>query len=109
MSSLLREKVVPVGWLLLTPFVLVAVILWAPTAKADPADQAAAMICSSLDRNPSVANVEAIVFDLVSIGVEPYTAGAAIGQAVKEYCPWHAPVIRAYIAKWSPNNAGSLV
>lgn len=100
-THLIREKVIPVGWLLLAPFIMVSVILWAPTVKGDPADQVATLICSALDQDPTVGRIESMVTAFVARGVDPYVAGAGIGEAIYGYCPWHSDIAAAFVHKWS--------
>lgn len=82
-------------------------ILLATPAKADPANEIATMVCSSLDNNPTVANVTAIITDLVRAGATYYQAGQIVGISVTSYCTRNIPVVQDFIDTYSPDSNAS--
>lgn len=105
-SRFVREQVVPIAW---TCFffaaVVVAAMILAGGAKADPASDYAAInagaICSTIDDYPTVAGVTGVVQGVIQdSGMSPYDSGRAIATAVKYWCPRNLPVLQRFIAAY---------
>lgn len=85
-------------------FITAGTILATP-AKADPANEVATLVCSSLDQNPTVDNVVAIVNDLVRFGASPQQAGQIVAISVMQYCTRNIPVVEAFVERYAPSPA----
>lgn len=80
-------------------------ILLSAPAKADQGDELATLVCSSLDRQPTVANVAAILNDLVEFGASPQQAAQVVVISVSQYCTRNIPVAQAFIDTYAPSEA----
>ena len=67
-------------------FLTSGIILATAPAKADPANEVATLVCSSLDAQPTVNNVVAI--------------------SVMEYCTRNIPVVEAFVEQYADHSAG---
>ncbi|AQT78284.1 hypothetical protein B1R94_02100 [Mycolicibacterium litorale] len=76
-------------------------LAWAQESKADPVGEAAAAVCSSLDRDPTVANVSRMVTVLVEQGLTPSQAGLFIAGSISELCTRNAPVWEAFVDRYA--------
>jgi hypothetical protein len=89
----------------------VAAITQASLARADIlSDEVGALkliICSTIEKYPSVAGVAGVVEGLVENGATPEQAGLAIGIAVREDCPFEEPVLQAFINTFAPRSSGA--
>ena len=79
--------------------------LRAVAAKADQGDELATLVCSSLDQQPTVANVGAILNDLVRFGASPQQAAQVLVISVTQYCTRNVPVVQAFIDTYAPSAA----
>lgn len=86
-------------------FLTAGIVLGTAPAKADPANEVATLVCSSLDQNPTVDNVVAIVNDLVRFGASPEQAGQIVAISVMEYCTRNIPVVEAFVQVYAPSEA----
>lgn len=98
---MLREKVVPVAWLLSAAVLVGGSVGLAARANATPAlDYAvthAQKVCRTLDKYPSFAGIEGIADAIVKeTGFGYYDAGMVIGLSVNNVCPEYIPLIQAY-------------
>ncbi len=87
-------------------FLTASVVVFAAPAKADPANEVATLVCSSLDAQPTVDNVVAIVNDLVRFGATPQQAGQIVAISVMEYCTRNIPVVEAFVEQYADHSAG---
>jgi hypothetical protein len=78
--------------MILTPLVLAAALVAAPTAVPDPPDPYA-WICDSLDAAPTLFGVMAVAAEVVEQEDDPATVKQVIIDAVNSGCPDHAPLL----------------
>jgi len=81
-----------------------ALFACAPPAKADVSGYEAyyGVVCSVLDDHPSVGGVIAIGLALREQGWTGYQAGEILGHSVINACPEYLPVLRAFAARYAP-------
>ncbi len=103
---MIREKLVPVLWLMTAAIIIGASIGFAARAGADPTDQYAAdnagAICDALAERPYLSTVTAVLEVIVmDTGWSYFDAGVVLGGAVHEHCPWNLGVVRRFIATYA--------
>lgn len=86
-------------------FLTAGIVYSTAPAHADKGDELATMVCSSLDAQPTVANVGAILNDLVRFGASPQQAAQVLVISVSEYCTRNIPVVQAFIDTYAPSEA----
>lgn len=79
----------------------------APPAAAAPldeyAEQNATAICNRLAAQPFLSTVDLILAAVMAdTGWDAKDAGAVVGQAVYQYCPWNSEPIDRYIDVYAP-------
>jgi hypothetical protein len=76
-------------------------------AGTDYAADHAATICSVLDQYPTIGGIAGIGQAIVEEGELSFReAGEAIGVSVAVVCPWHQPIVDAFIARYAPAQPG---
>lgn len=94
------------------PFIaaLAALLLFAPTATAEPDGAVRAYVseygpavCSVLDESPIVESVLGVGMAIAEDGLTDYQAGQVIAMSVATLCPWHTGLLRRFIAA-APKN-----
>jgi hypothetical protein len=95
-------------WLWMVAFggLVGAAVMLAAGAKADiVSDRAAALkviICSTIDKYPSVAGVSGVALGLMDDGATPAQAGDMILTSVEDDCPYDLPILRAFVNTYAP-------
>ena len=97
---MIREKIVPVLWLLVAA-VIIGVAAGAQahadtTAGDRYAELHAVDICLALDANPTAQGVAQEALHLMSLGLTPTDAGDALADSVLDVCRIHIPTLEAF-------------
>ncbi len=108
MSDLLREKVIPVLWLVLALFIPAFGV--AAVARGDDLSPRVVAyvnafhdsVCTTLDDVPTVAGVEGVVLAVMGAGFTGGEAGQIVAASVLVYCPEHSVELQAFADKWAP-------
>ncbi|MCK0174773.1 hypothetical protein [Mycolicibacterium sp. F2034L] len=93
-------------WTTTAGSIIGAALFYAPTARADAVDDYAAtaypVICEAIAEKPYVSTVVDVV-DVIAVDTGSYEfAGAVLGVAVRDYCPWNRPPVERFIAVYLP-------
>ena len=99
---MIRTKIVPVLWLLTAAVIIGASIGLAARANADPVDDYTAanadLICNQIAQHPYISTVRGLA-EAIAVDTGSYEfAGAVIGTAVRDHCPWNRGTVYRWIA-----------
>ncbi len=102
---MIRERVVPVGWLLVALVIVVGAALgYSPVASAVPSHDVDAyaadngyIICQVLDDHPSFAGIRGVSQAIVLKGLSEYESGEVIALSIIGYCPRHLGLMQQFI------------
>lgn len=104
---MIRDKLVPAAWLLTASVIVGASIGFAARANADAVDDYVAdnytTICETIAQKPYVSTVVAVVEAVAVDTGSAEFAGAAVGTAVRDYCPWNLGTVRRFIDVFAPH------
>ncbi|MDQ2638065.1 MAG: hypothetical protein M3Y83_14450 [Actinomycetota bacterium] len=110
--NLWRETVVPILWLLAAAVVIGGA--WGiKAARTEPfspgeayAEQHAADICVTLDRNPTPIGVVHVLTALTTQGLSSSESGVAVKDSVRYVCPHHIPLLIRFVDSYRQHQAG---
>ncbi|AXN50983.1 hypothetical protein MMRN_38880 [Mycobacterium marinum] len=92
--------------LLATLSVLAAATLTISRAHANPATDyttQAAAICQTLDHSPTFGGlIKTIDNTATTTGLDLYTVGGIVANAVIDQCPWHIPLLERFVDTIEP-------
>jgi hypothetical protein len=96
-----------VGSLLAASAVIGGALYLSAPASADVVDDYAAInqevICQTIAEYPYVSTVVVVVEAITEhSGLGPEFAGAVVGTAVRDYCPWNRGTVQRFIATYLP-------
>ncbi|MGB0971437.1 MAG: DUF732 domain-containing protein [Mycobacterium sp.] len=102
----MRERIIPVLWLMTAAIIIGASVGLAARAEAAPVEQYstdnANAICKALAERPYLSTVRAVLDAIVlDTGWSDYDAGVVLGGAVREHCPWNLGTLSRFIATYA--------
>jgi len=99
---MIKEKIVPVLWLMLAALLIGSSIGFAARANASPEEQYANIvgdvICDQITAHPSIRTIS-VLGDIVvnETGWGYYEAGEVIAYSIVNHCPENYPVMEAFM------------
>lgn len=100
---MIREKIIPVAWLILACAIIGAAA--GAKAHADPGDYYAsthaADVCLALDADPSITGLVTVMTDIAATTrLTDFQVGEAVALSVRYVCPHHVGLLRQFAAQY---------
>ena len=101
----MRDKLIPVLWLILASIIIGASVGFAARADATPTDEAALAICGQYDAVGATRGATArMASQMFKAGLDADQAAALFAIAVTEYCPEHLVPVAAIMDDFAEGN-----